>query len=236
MTILQAISLLPPVMGAEITCQKLLPIVIHSSKEMAAEIICKKLLPVAINSSMDMCVTRDGGGVEVQGRGEQRGHKARWGGCTGTLGGVEAVVRGARDGTTEEMLPLLGREAHDDTIDLVDGLLLQHERHKALNRGHGYDIMWRGAQGRHRVFPMAIEGRANDVLTHGGCGGRERGGAAGGWHERLRWPWVGWRREVRGTMERWRRDAVAKPRVREEARSVALLGVVQTPNPAAVVR
>jgi hypothetical protein len=177
MTILQAISLLPPVMGAEITCQKLLPIVIHSSKEMAAEIICKKLLPVAINSSMDRCVTRDGGGVEVQGRGEQRGHKARaGGGCTGTLGGVEAVVRGARDGTTEEMLPLLGREAHDDTIDLVDGLLLQHERHKALNRGHGYDIMWRGAQGRHRVFPMAIEGGANDVLTHGGCGGRERRG------------------------------------------------------------
>ncbi|RLN28530.1 hypothetical protein C2845_PM05G35270 [Panicum miliaceum] len=32
MTILQAISLLAPVMGAEITSQKLLPIVINSSK------------------------------------------------------------------------------------------------------------------------------------------------------------------------------------------------------------
>jgi hypothetical protein len=62
-------------------------------------------------------------------------------GCTGTLGGVEAVVRGARDGTAEEALPLFGREAHDDEIDLVDGLLLQHDRHKALNRGHGYDSL-----------------------------------------------------------------------------------------------
>jgi hypothetical protein len=62
-------------------------------------------------------------------------------GCTGTLGGVEA---GARDGTAEEALPLFGREAHDDEIDLVDGLLLQHDRlsrHKALNRGHGYDSL-----------------------------------------------------------------------------------------------
>jgi hypothetical protein len=58
MTILQAISLLPPVMIVEITCQKLLPVVIHSSKEMGAEITCKKLLPVAINSSKDRCVTR----------------------------------------------------------------------------------------------------------------------------------------------------------------------------------
>ena len=33
MTILQAISLLAPVMGAEITCQKLLPVVINSSKD-----------------------------------------------------------------------------------------------------------------------------------------------------------------------------------------------------------
>jgi hypothetical protein len=30
---LQAISLLAPVMGAEITCQKLLPVVINSSKD-----------------------------------------------------------------------------------------------------------------------------------------------------------------------------------------------------------
>jgi hypothetical protein len=77
-------------------------------------------------------------------------------------------------------LPLLGREAHDDAIDLVDGLLLQHDRHKALNRGHGYNSMWRGAQGRYRVFPMAIEGGANDGLTHGGCGGREEGPREGG--------------------------------------------------------
>jgi len=33
MTILQAISLLAPVMGAEITSQKLLPVVINSSKD-----------------------------------------------------------------------------------------------------------------------------------------------------------------------------------------------------------
>jgi serine/threonine-protein phosphatase 2A regulatory subunit A len=33
MTILQAISLLAPVMGADITCQKLLPVVINSSKD-----------------------------------------------------------------------------------------------------------------------------------------------------------------------------------------------------------
>jgi serine/threonine-protein phosphatase 2A regulatory subunit A len=33
MTILQAISLLAPVMGAEITCQQLLPVVINSSKD-----------------------------------------------------------------------------------------------------------------------------------------------------------------------------------------------------------
>jgi serine/threonine-protein phosphatase 2A regulatory subunit A len=33
MTILEAISLLAPVMGAEITCQKLLPVVINSSKD-----------------------------------------------------------------------------------------------------------------------------------------------------------------------------------------------------------
>jgi serine/threonine-protein phosphatase 2A regulatory subunit A len=33
MTILQAISLLAPVMGAEITCQNLLPVVINSSKD-----------------------------------------------------------------------------------------------------------------------------------------------------------------------------------------------------------
>ena len=50
-------------------------------------------------------------------------------------------MRGARDGTAEEALPLFGREAHDDEIDLVDGLLLQHDRHKALNRGHGYDSL-----------------------------------------------------------------------------------------------
>jgi hypothetical protein len=36
--------------------------------------------------------------------------------------------------------------------------------------------MWQGAQGRHRVLPMAIEGGANDGLTHGGCGGKERRG------------------------------------------------------------
>jgi len=34
MTILQAISLLAPVMGAEITCQKLLPVIINFSKDM----------------------------------------------------------------------------------------------------------------------------------------------------------------------------------------------------------
>ena len=50
-------------------------------------------------------------------------------------------MRGACDGTKEEALPLLDREAHNDAIDLVDGLLLQHDRHKALNRGHGYDSL-----------------------------------------------------------------------------------------------
>ncbi|XP_039807782.1 protein phosphatase PP2A regulatory subunit A-like isoform X4 [Panicum virgatum] len=38
MTILQAISLLAPVMGAEITCQKLLPVIINFSKDMVPNI------------------------------------------------------------------------------------------------------------------------------------------------------------------------------------------------------
>lgn len=33
MTILHAISLLAPVMGSDITCQKLLPVVINASKD-----------------------------------------------------------------------------------------------------------------------------------------------------------------------------------------------------------
>lgn len=39
MTILRAISLLAPVMGAEITCSKLLPVVISASKDKYIKLI-----------------------------------------------------------------------------------------------------------------------------------------------------------------------------------------------------
>jgi len=59
MTILQAISLLAPVMGAEITCQKLLPVVINSSKDRVPNIkfnvakVLQSLIPILDQSVVE---------------------------------------------------------------------------------------------------------------------------------------------------------------------------------------
>jgi hypothetical protein len=110
--------------------------------------------------------------------------------------------------------------------------------------------MWRGAQGRRRVFPTAIEGGANDGLTHGGCGGRRKGGrerrgrgrvaraaavamgrvAAGGEGDH------GALKRCGGALEERCGGGVTGERRGEKPRSVALLGAVQTPNSAAAVR
>ncbi|VAI16872.1 unnamed protein product [Triticum turgidum subsp. durum] len=62
MTILQAISLLAPVMGAEITCQKLLPVVINSSKDRVPNIkfnvakVLQSLVPILDQSTVKPCL------------------------------------------------------------------------------------------------------------------------------------------------------------------------------------
>ncbi|OEL21536.1 Serine/threonine-protein phosphatase 2A 65 kDa regulatory subunit A beta isoform, partial [Dichanthelium oligosanthes] len=62
MTILQAISLLAPVMGAEITCQKLLPVVINSSKDRVPNIkfnvakVLQSLIPILDQSVVEKTV------------------------------------------------------------------------------------------------------------------------------------------------------------------------------------
>ncbi|PAN30204.1 hypothetical protein PAHAL_3G000200 [Panicum hallii] len=62
MTILQAISLLAPVMGAEITCQKLLPVVINSSKDRVPNIkfnvakVLQSLVPILDQSVVEKTV------------------------------------------------------------------------------------------------------------------------------------------------------------------------------------
>ncbi|GJN40261.1 hypothetical protein PR202_gb29450 [Eleusine coracana subsp. coracana] len=62
MTILQAMSLLAPVMGAEITCQKLLPVIINSSKDRVPNIkfnvakVLQSLIPILDQSVVEKTV------------------------------------------------------------------------------------------------------------------------------------------------------------------------------------
>lgn len=62
MTILHAISLLAPVMGSDITCQKLLPVVINASKDRVPNIkfnvakVMQSLIPIVEHSVVEQTI------------------------------------------------------------------------------------------------------------------------------------------------------------------------------------